>query len=76
MAKDDDFFDKYVQKTPSKRKGSVKKDLLKPLESNTKDSVDKKSISTEKEELRSDVDKKPQTKKTVTKKSNNSQKAH
>ena len=29
MAKDDDFFDKYVTNTPnSKRKGSVKKDLF------------------------------------------------
>ena len=32
MAKDDDFFEKYVEKTPTKRKGSVKKDILKYLE--------------------------------------------
>ena len=28
MAKDDDFFDKYVTHSGSKRKGSVKKDLF------------------------------------------------
>ena len=32
MAKDDDFFDKYVEKPTPKKKGSVKKDLFKEKE--------------------------------------------
>ena len=45
MAKDDEFFDKYVENTPAKRKGSVKKDLLKTLDTKT-DSAPKEKKST------------------------------
>ena len=44
MAKDDEFFDKYVEKTPSKRKGAIKKDLLSTLDK--KDNIKETSNNT------------------------------
>ena len=57
MAKDDDFFDKYVTNSTSKRKGSVKKDLFSQAsdEKTTESSeiVEEKAIeNVEKEELK------------------------
>ena len=54
MAKDDDFFDKYVTNSTSKRKGSVKKDLFgNSNKEELKESVDNSNvIETAKEELK------------------------
>ena len=52
MAKDDDFFDKYVTNTPnSKRKGSVKKDIL-----GAKSKSDEKKPATKIEQSKMDLD--------------------
>ena len=54
MAKDDDFFDKYVTNSTSKRKGSVKKDLFGSAnKEEKKENVDNSEvIETAKEELK------------------------
>lgn len=53
MAKDDDFFDKYVTDSTSKRKGSVKKDLVSEKLKNK--NTNSKSNDLEKEELKEEL---------------------
>ena len=53
MAKDDDFFDKYVTDSTSKRKGSVKKDLV--SEKLKSKNTNSKSNDLEKEELKEEL---------------------
>jgi len=61
MSKDDDFFDKYVQSSSPKKKGSVKKDLF--SEDAKKSSAKKdKSTSDEKVEKKVSVKEKSETK--------------